>query len=136
MVRSLIFFLMALGLSACVSQESVQPRKGDRLTQLCIEENPEVAKASFLPMLVSMIEERGIRATRYSGQQPDWCPEFIRYTADWSQGLFGNLAFAQINLFEGKTLKGSARYFIHGSSFDQFGSDEGKIQPLIEKLFP
>lgn len=136
MFRRFVVVLMALGLAACVSQESVQPRKGVRLTQVCIEQNAAVAKASFLPMLVSLIEARGIRATPYSGQQPDWCPEYLRYTADWSQGLFGNLAFAQINLFKGKTLKGSARYFIHGASLDQFGSDENKIQPLVEKLFP
>ncbi len=91
----------------------------------------------FHAELVRQIEARGIGARSYDGTVPAGCRYSVQYTANWRWDLAMYLSYAQVQVFDGSQLVGSATYDATqgGANMGKFGSTAEKISPLISELF-
>lgn len=124
-------------LSACAASKTiVEAPTGDKISKVCIQENPKVAQAGFLPEVVRQIEARGVETISYIDTAPEGCPVRMSYTANWSWDLALFLSFADFSLTRDGGPAGRATYTATQWTSDKFGPTAQKIQPLIAQLFP
>ncbi len=138
---SVFLIVAALALSACSISENVTPVKSSAIESpievLCIEKNDKVLMASFEPTLGRLIEEQGIEVRYFSNTRPEGCRHIARYVANWRWDFSMNLSYVRIEVFEDGWSIGVAEYDARwgGLNLGKFGSTEGKLRPLVSKLF-
>ena len=91
----------------------------------------------FHAELVRQIHALGIDVSSFSGAAPDGCRHTVTYTANWRWDMAMYLSYAQIDVFDGDRMVGTAVYDATqgGANFGKFGSTAEKIEPLVAELF-
>jgi hypothetical protein len=130
----MVAFLLLIG---CAINQSVTPVTGERPSEVCVARNETVHMEGFHAELVRQIEARGIDVRSYDGAAPADCRHSVQYTANWRWDLAMYLSYAQVQVFDGGRLVGTAIYDATqgGANMGKFGATSEKISPLIAELF-
>lgn len=137
-LRSSAIFSTIILATACTITKEVKPVKTTEISRVCIQHNPSVHMKGFEPTLQRLIETRGIRTNRFTGDAPADCQFILRYTANWYWDLAMYLTYTRIDIFEDGRVIGTAVYDARRGSarLSKFGSTESKLDPLVSKLLP
>lgn len=124
--------------TACSISQDVRPVKSDKITTVCLEQNKAVKMAAFEPTLRRLIEERGVATSVFSSSRPASCRYLAKYTANWRWDGAMYLYYARIEVMDGDRTIGSAEYDARSGtlSLRKYGTTEGKLRPMVAKLFP
>lgn len=136
---NLISFIYLLTmLNGCSISTAVKPIE-KQISNICIENNPDVLMDGFLPELKSQIEQHNISTVVVTnlGKSKSECSHKLEYTANWMWDMIMYLTYAELNVYEGTTLIGNAIYDARfgGGRLDKFGSTASKLKTLTEPLF-
>jgi hypothetical protein len=126
-------------LTSCAITTAVKPVKDGNVGLVCVKQNDAIYSKEFGQGVVSLLEEKGIKATLYfSNDMPTTCSHRLEYTADWKWDMAMYLNTAKLNVYRGDELAGEALYDARqgAGSMKKFGSTAGKISPLLDQLFP
>jgi hypothetical protein len=128
--------------TGCTIQTAVSPLSADRaVAEICILENPKVIIPDFLPVLQEGIQRNGLRSKVYR-EVPNACAYVLEYVAFQKWDGAPILSQANISLYNGKELVGTASYKLPNGIFGGGGinpakwdSTREKLDPLLDKLF-
>jgi hypothetical protein len=121
----------------CTIKRHVDPVPTTSISSLCIAKNDAVWSKQFLPTLRDRLARHGITTTVYDGPTtPDDCSRHLEYEARWSWDIALYLMYAQIRIYDGATLVGSATYDARDGDarLDKFGSGEERLAGLVDDL--
>jgi hypothetical protein len=136
------FILSALTLLACFAgctaiHVEALSRSELREPHVCIEENPAVILADFLPVLRQGFETRGISTETYRGRAPESCPVTVTYTARQSWDIVRFLSKAEVWIWhEGRRIA-YAEYHLRGGggyALTKYEHTATKMKPVMERL--
>jgi hypothetical protein len=128
------FLAMAMTTGCAPKQPPIHPLSAGRAVQtVCIEINPSVQFAEFLPAVIDGFTRHGLKSQVYSGDQPKNCAYTVRYSATrgWDVAFF--LATASVAMFQGKEFVAGFGYVFDGP-FSKFGSVQSKIAPRMDAM--
>jgi len=136
-IKNIKIATVALLLTGCNPAVFIQPPLSDiNVTELCIINNPKVIRSGFLPELRSQIGSYGIKTQLWTSYNPEGCRYWLEYTANWGWGALGSyMNYADIKLYEKKTLIGTATYESDQSDSMQYASADEKLRLLTKGLF-
>jgi len=113
------------------------------LQRICIELNPAVALADFVPAVQSELREHGIDSRLYdTGMQPADCPAVLHYTAflDWDRraldqqySMYMSYASLTLRSYSG-TVLASASYEVGPVGLDKWSSTRSKLSATVRAL--
>lgn len=138
MLRSLAVSL-CLVMSACtaVRVKSVDAARHP-ITRVCIQENPKVIVADFLPVVRSALDRHGIGSELYrSDAPPAHCEYTMTYTARQSWDLATYLSFAELEIRKGAELVSTGHFHLRnkgGLSLNKWASTESKMNPVVDQM--
>lgn len=90
-------------LSGCSSKLVNVVRKQDVLSHVCIENNPSVKVADFVPVIEKVFHEWGISTEIYDNSvKPNYCSVNMTYTARRSWDMILYLSYAFVSLYKNK----------------------------------
>lgn len=111
------------------------------IKQVCIEHNPQVAQADFVPALQLRLKELGVDASLYDASTvPLSCETVLRYTAsrEWAAHFTGSaqsyLNQADLQLFRGNAVIANAQYQAGRMAYDKWTSTEAKLSAVVDEL--
>ncbi|MBN3856588.1 MULTISPECIES: hypothetical protein [unclassified Paraburkholderia] len=112
------------------------------LSDVCIEINPMVTAADFVPSLQYALSRRGVRSDLYSpGTEPSNCEGRLVYNAsiEFGRPTFSDdskayLSTINMTIFMHNRIAVTARYEVHGLSTDRYSSAAVKLQGLIDSM--
>jgi hypothetical protein len=130
--------IAAISLTGCAISQKIMPVTSASGSDVCVVDNRKV-RETFRAEVV-----RGLRAksipVREVQETSDLstCGHVLRYNANWRWDLAMYMARAEITVFKGSQVVGSAYYDATsgGGRPDKFISAETKIAELVDKLFP
>jgi hypothetical protein len=112
------------------------------LTSICIESNPLVPSADFVPSLQLVLAQRGVRSDVYSpGTEPVDCVGRLVYNAsiDFGRPTFSDdsrayLSTINLTIFTHNHIAVTARYEVRGLGTDRYSSAAVKLKGLVERM--
>ena len=136
------FSVALTSVTGCAIQTAVRPLPPNRdIAEICILENPKVIIADFLPALQEGIQRNGLRSKVYR-EVPSTCAYVLEYVAFQKWDFKPFMSQANISLYSGKELVGTASYKLPNGIFGGGGinpakwdSTKEKIDPLLDELF-
>lgn len=137
MIRKFAVLGLLIFMSGCSINQQVEPVSSYDNVNLCVVENGEV-REGFLDALEGSLSSQRVDYTVVDARTvPEACRWTLTYTANWRWDLTMYMAYAEIKVFEGQSLKGSATYdaMRGGANMNKFISAEDKIHELINELF-
>lgn len=137
MIRKFAVFGLLIFIAGCSINQKVEPVSSYDNDSLCVVENGDV-REGFLDALESSLAGQGVDYTLVEeGSLPEACRWTLTYTANWRWDLAMYMAYAEIKVFKGPSLKGSATYdaLRGGANMNKFISAEDKIRELVNELF-
>lgn len=136
MLRCVFLILVAM-LSACTAVK-VQPIDASLpVLHVCIQNNPRVQVADFVPVLQEGFERHGVGTEIYHGNRPRRCEYMLTYSALRSWDLKPYLSHAELQLYKGTQQVASAEYHLRakgGFSLTKWGDTRSKMDPVIDEL--
>lgn len=137
MIRTFAVLGLLIFMSGCSITQTVEPVASYDNDILCVVENEDV-REGFLEALESSLTGQQVDYSVVDGRAvPEACRWTLTYTANWRWDLAMYMAYAEIKVFEGQSLKGSATYdaIRGGANMNKFISAEDKIRELVNELF-
>lgn len=112
------------------------------LSSICIENNPMVTSADFVPSLQFVLEQRGVNSEVYSpGTEPVNCEGRLVYNAsiDFGRPTFSDdsqayLSTINLTIFMHNHIAVTARYEVRGLGTDRYSSAAVKLKGLVENM--
>ncbi|WP_233862054.1 hypothetical protein [Paraburkholderia adhaesiva] len=112
------------------------------LTSICIENNPLVPSADFVPSLQLVLARRGVRSDVYSpGTEPVNCEGRLVYNAsiDFGKPTFSDdsrayLSTINLTILKQNHIAVTGRYEVRGLGTDRYSSAEVKLKGLVENM--
>lgn len=109
---------------------------------MCIEINPMVTLADFVPSLQLALEDRGVRSDLYnSGTEPISCEGRLVYNAqiDFGRPTFSDdsrayLSTINITIFEDNHIVATGHYEVHGLGTDRYSSTAVKLKGMVDRM--
>lgn len=126
----------ALGLSACTIKQNIRGVQDNKITHLCIKQDPNTHMEEYEPMLRRLIEAKNITTSTYLNERPDNCRYHLSYFAKWSWDGAMYLRQNTITVFDNQSQIGRAEYEAGIMSLAKWGRTESKVRPLVDQLFP
>lgn len=137
--HALIVFVVAIMASGCAVKIRVKPLSvsPSDIGLLCIRQNPRVQMADFMPAMRSLFKDYGVETKVYDGDLPKECRFHAEYTANWRWDMAMYLQYAEIRMYDGGNLIGTAEHDARmgGGSFNKFGATREKLAELFRRLF-
>ena len=137
LIKALTVLLWATVVSGCTSI-TVRPIEAKaRLKHVCIQENPKVWVADFLPVLRDGLSRHGISSDVYTGAAPEDCKFILNYTARRSWDFAPYLSHAEVRLEADGLQVAYAEYHLKGGggfSLMKWQSTKTKMDPVIDRL--
>jgi hypothetical protein len=138
-MRRIIVLGMAASLVACtaIRVKSVDSSRHS-MKLVCIQENPKVIVADFLPVVRGALDRHGISTELYrSDKPPEHCEYTLTYTARQSWDLATYLSFAEIEIRKGAEIVSTGHYHLRnkgGLSLNKWASTESKMNPVMDQM--
>lgn len=136
---SMFIIAISVALVGCAINTTIKPvaMANEKISDLCIKNNPDVFMAGFLPELESQIKSYGITTRIFDGPTPMDCKYRLEYTANWQWDLAMYLSYAQLKVYNDSALIGEAEYDARygGGRMDKFGPTANKLKTLTQPLF-
>ncbi|HTH62763.1 MAG TPA: hypothetical protein VL689_21760 [Paraburkholderia sp.] len=112
------------------------------LPSICIENNPMVTSADFLPSLQLVLAQRGVKSDVYgAGAEPASCQGRLIYNAsiEFGRPTFSDesrayLSTIDMTIFVRNEIAVTARYEVHGLSTDRYSSTAVKLKGLVKSM--
>ncbi|WP_233272858.1 hypothetical protein [Paraburkholderia acidisoli] len=112
------------------------------VSSVCIENNPMVTSADFVPSLQLVLAQRGVQSDVYSpGTEPVSCDARIVYNAsiEFGRPTFSDdsrayLSTINLTILVRNHIAVSARYEVHGLGTDRYSSAAVKLKGLIDGM--
>jgi hypothetical protein len=112
------------------------------VSSICIELNPLVTVADFVPSLQLTLAERGVRSDLYSpGTEPISCEARLVYNAsvEFGKPTFSDenrayLSTINIAIFEHNRIVATGHYEVHGLGADRYASAAVKLKGMVEQM--
>ncbi|WP_322105549.1 hypothetical protein [Paraburkholderia sp. J41] len=112
------------------------------IASICIENNPMVTAADFVPSLQLVLAQRGVQSDVYSpGTEPVSCDARIVYNAsiEYGRPTFSDdsrayLSTINLTILLHNHIAVSARYEVHGLGTDRYSSAAVKLKGLVEGM--
>jgi hypothetical protein len=109
---------------------------------ICIEVNPMVSAADFVPSLQLALADRGVRSDLYSaGTEPISCEARLVYNAsiDFGRPTFSDdsrayLSTINITIFQHNHMVATAHYEVHGLGTDRYSSAAVKLKGMVDHM--
>ena len=137
MKLKIIAIVLPALLSACTSV-TVRPVDAEnKLTHVCIEENPKVIVSDFVGVVEDEFQKHLITTEIYRGATPRDCEYKLTYTANQKWDLATYLVHAELNLYKGNLKVGYAEYHLRGGggfSLMKWMGVRSKMAPVIDEL--
>ena len=138
MHRCLSVFACLLVLAGCTAIQ-VQPLSRSELTtpHVCIEDNPKVLLADFLPVLQHGFEQHGITTELFQNKAPDSCPAVVTYTARQSWDMVRFLSKAEVWISRDGRQIAHAEYHLRGGggyALTKYEHTATKMRPVMAQL--
>lgn len=140
-MKHLIILALVWSMAACTSIEVRPVSAGLKITDVCIEQNPKVIVADFLPVVRDGFDRHGIATRLVNKPAPQECEYVLTYTAFKTWDLATYLHHAELRLYQrlnkSEKLVGSANYHLIGGggfSLLKWQSTKTKMEPVIDKL--
>lgn len=137
MIRNFAVLGLLIFMAGCSINQKVEAVTSYDNDNLCVVENGDV-REGFLDALESSLAGQRVDYTVVEERAlPEACRWTLTYTANWRWDLTMYMAYAEIKVFEGRSLKGSATYdaLRGGANMSKFISAEDKIRELVNELF-
>ncbi len=108
-----------------------------QVSHICIQYNPKVIVAEFVPVVRKGFERHGITSETYTGSKPSHCEFHLTYVAlkNWDMGTY--MHHAELRLYEGVNPVAHAEYHLvnkGGLALNKWDSVESKMNPVIDEL--
>ena len=138
LTKRLLLVASAFVLYGCTSirVRPVDPSIG--VKHVCIQNNPKVIVADFVPVLRDGFNRHGISTEVYSGEAPDQCKFILTYTALRSWDFAPYLSHAELRLeTRGGNQIAYAEYHLRGKggfSLMKWQGTRTKMDPVIDEL--
>jgi len=133
---TLFSMTMMTGCASLKEKTSVSKLNNDYVVQnVCIEKNPEVKIAEFLPIVEDGFTRHGIIPKVYQGDMPENCIAIAKYTARQVVWLFdGKLYPYQIRIVIFKDNNKVAEITYHNPTDTRRKSMKETIDPLMDEM--
>lgn len=130
---------LALAVGACMA-----PEAGDKSVVLdpdqvvCLEENPKVRGSAFILSLIEALQQKNVDLKLLEKHGAENCPTHLTYTANYQVTSQSYLVYSLMEVTRDGQEVGRAVYDARRDSSDEviFGSDEVKVQGLVDRLLP
>lgn len=117
---------------------SVKPvEKSQKMTHVCIKNNPKVIVRGFVGILENGFKKHHITTEIFTDDVPKHCEFYLEYTALRSWDVAPYLSHAELKLYKGTDVIGSAEYHLHlkgGLSLTKWKGTATKMEPVIDQL--
>jgi hypothetical protein len=126
--------LIAAGCTS-INVKPVAPTAG--LQSVCIVNNPKVKVSDFISVLRDGFSRHNIATSVVEQSQAQACDVTLTYTALRSWDFKPYISHAELRLWRGGTLIGSADYHLRGKgglALTKWGSTRKKMDPVIDRL--
>lgn len=139
-MRKIVLMVTILLFAGCTSVQVTPAPSGTQLKLVCIQKNPKVIRADFLPTVEAGFHRHGINTSVYDGGQlPAGCDAKLRYTARQSWDFTPILSYAELWLTDRRGRQiGHGLYEHHAATFSwavtKWFSTEKKMKPVIDQL--
>jgi hypothetical protein len=105
------------------------------LERVCIERNPKVIVADFVPVVQAGFERHGIATAVYDPPLPEDCEHVMTYTARRGWDFVPYLKYAELEVRNRRQAIGSATYrHAGGLGLNKWASTRAKMTPVIDAL--
>ena len=131
-----ILILIAMALSGCSINQSVEPAELDKGDRLCVVEDVDV-RPGFLGEIKKFLAERRIPYDIVQNDAiPVSCEWTMRYVGRWTWDMSLYMSYAEIKIYKNGQLDGSAVYDSTGggANMNKFIDAEPKIRELLDQL--
>ena len=136
-VNNLFLGIAFLLLTGCTSINVQKLESSEKVSHVCIEENPKVIVHDFLPIVQKGFERHGITTEVYEKTMPNYCEYNLTYTAlkTWDMAMY--MHHAELWLYRGKKNIAYAEYHLNGKgglALNKWASVDSKMDPVINQL--
>lgn len=123
-------------LSGCAITKEVKPVP-NRISSICLERNNDTFMDDYHGTLESELTKIGIQTKSIWPSEEKDCQTVMKYHAEWQWDLAMYLSLATFSVYKSEDLIGYGKYEPGRFSFNlnKFGSNEGKIDPILRELF-
>jgi len=136
-MKGVAVVLVATVVAACTSI-TVRPVEATaQLNHVCIQENPKVWVANFIPVLRDGLSRHGISSETYDGSAPADCAFILTYTVVRSWDFAPYLSHAELSLQTGGREVGYGEFHLKGEgglSLMKWQQTKTKMDPVIDEL--
>jgi len=136
-MRSIVLVFIVALTAACTSVNIQKMDPSMQVSHVCIEDNPEVIVADFIPVVRKGFYRHGITTEVYKVQKPRHCEYHCTYTAlkTWDVGTY--MHHAELQLYRGVKPVAYAEYHLKGKggfALNKWASVDSKMNPVIDRL--
>ena len=136
-MRNIILLLVVTFMTGCTSIKVQEMAPSLKVSHVCIQNNPKVIVAEFVPVVRRGFERHGITTEIYEEQKPRYCEYHLIYTAlkTWDIGMY--MHHAELQLYRDVKPIAYAEYHLIGEgglALNKWASVESKMDPVIDRL--
>lgn len=135
----ILISVLSLLLSACTSVKIDPVSKSEKISHVCIQNNPKVTIGNFVPVIKAEMQNIGISSEVFhSTTTPKNCEYVMQYTALRSWDVTTYLSHAELFLYKNNAKIASAIYHLKGKGgfdFSKWRSVKSKMTPVVRQLF-
>lgn len=142
MGKAFLFIFSVIVLSACTSVQirpvEINLTSQEVITEVCIVKNPAVTIDDFVSVLESRLKYHHFKTQVITSAKEAQCQYYLEYSAKRSWDIVTYLSWAELKVYSGGELVGSAEYRLRnkgGLSLTKWKSVESKMNPVIDGLF-
>jgi len=129
-MNKIILLILTMFMAACTNVQVKEIDSSLQISHVCIQNNPKVLVAEFLPVVRNGFERHGITTEVYNKDKPHHCEYYLTYTALKDLNFAKHLHHAELQVYRGVNRIAYAEYRLTG----KWGSVESKMDPVIDQL--
>lgn len=133
----IMLLILTMFMAACTNVQVKEIDPSLQISHVCIQNNPKVLVAEFIPVVRNGFERHGITTEVYNKVKPHHCEYYLTYTALKDLNFAKHLHHAELQVYRGVNRIAYAEYRLTGKggfSQNKWGSVESKMDPVIDQL--
>lgn len=139
MIKSKMMVLASTAALCACTAIDVKPISGEnKISHICIQENPKVIVRDFLPAIENILDSYLITSDVYSGRVPGDCEYRMQYVAYKKWDLATYLTDAEVKVYKQDQQIGYGLYHLRGGggfSLMKWMGSKSKMTPVMDQLF-